>query len=62
MPFNEAREYALSLTLKSAFAWKKTIKELTKINKVPENIPSRPEVSYKNKGWISWEHWLGTTK
>ena len=62
IPFKEARKYALSLRLRSPYAWKKTMKELSKINKVPENIPSRPEVSYKNKGWISWEHWLGTTK
>jgi len=57
--FKEARNYAVSLRLKSPYAWKKTMKELTSTNKVPKNIPSRPEVTYKNKGWISWEHWLG---
>jgi len=57
--FKEARSYAVSLRLKSPYAWKKTMKELTSTNKVPKNIPSRPEVTYKNKGWISWEHWLG---
>lgn len=25
----------------------------------PENIPSNPNRSYKNKGWISWDHFLG---
>ena len=24
------------------------------------NIPSHPQVIYKNKGWVSWSHWLGT--
>ena len=24
------------------------------------NIPSHPQVIYKNKGWDSWSHWLGT--
>jgi predicted helicase len=56
---NLSRNYAVSLRLKSPYAWKKTMKELTSTNKIPKNIPSRPEVTYKNKGWISWGHWLG---
>lgn len=28
--------------------------------KRPSNIPYSPNIAYKNKGWISWGHWLGT--
>ncbi len=56
MPFNNAKQYSISLRLTSPYAWKK----LSKSKKLPKNIPSRPEVSYKNSGWISWEDWLGT--
>lgn len=26
----------------------------------PFNIPFNPQIAYKNKGWISFAHWLGT--
>jgi len=26
----------------------------------PFRIPHSPHIVYKNKGWISWSHWLGT--
>lgn len=26
----------------------------------PKNIPIHPDMTYKNKGWISWRHWLRT--
>ena len=26
----------------------------------PYNVPHSPHIIYKNKGWISWGHWLGT--
>jgi hypothetical protein len=27
----------------------------------PKNIPIHPDITYKNKGWISWYHWLRTS-
>ena len=59
MPFEKAKKYAVGLKLKSPSAWKQTWRDLSKVNKLPKRIPSRPEVSYKNSGWISWEDWLG---
>lgn len=26
----------------------------------PNGVPKQPQITYKNKGWISWGHWLGT--
>ena len=28
----------------------------------PPNIPIRPDVIYKNKGWKSWKDWFGENK
>ena len=28
---------------------------------MPKDIPSNPDLVYKNKGWVSWPHWLGTS-
>jgi hypothetical protein len=38
----------------------KQYKENAKENKIPKNIPNRPERYYKNRGWISWGDFLGT--
>jgi len=27
----------------------------------PKHLPSHPEDRYKNKGWVSWKDWLGTS-
>lgn len=29
--------------------------------KTPEEMPQRPDIYYKNKGWISWPVFIGTT-
>jgi hypothetical protein len=31
-----------------------------RLDKLPKDIPSSPNTSYKNKGWVSWGDWLGT--
>lgn len=33
-----------------------------KFEKIPENIPLEPDKFYKDKGWISWRHWLKKIK
>ncbi len=52
--FDEGRQYARNLRLKSQSEWRNYIKN----NKKPNNIPSHPDRTYKNKGWISWPDWL----
>jgi superfamily II DNA or RNA helicase len=54
--FEEARLYVHKLNLKSVKEWT----NYWVINKRPENIPYRPDGTYKNKGWVSWSDWLGT--
>ena len=53
--YAEARNFVLKLNLKSRSEWKKVI-ETTKI---PADIPRGPDGVYKNKGWVSWKHFLG---
>ena len=54
-PFKEARKFARSLGLKNAGEWQ----EYSKSEDKPDDIPSRPSRTYKNKGWISYPDWLG---
>ena len=55
-PFDESRKWARSLRLKSETEWRRFCKS----TKVPQDIPSNPNVTYKGKGWTSWGDWLGT--
>ena len=52
-PFDEAREFARSLQLKNTREWE----EYRNSGKKPDDIPSHPNVIYKND-WISWSDWL----
>ncbi len=52
LPFEEAREYARTLGLKSYSEWKNI--------KKPDNIPAMPEKTYKYSGWVSMGDWLGS--
>jgi hypothetical protein len=54
--YDDAREFARSLGLKSANEWRK----FSKTGKFPKDIPYGPNLTYKNKGWSSWGDWLGT--
>ena len=53
LPFEQAREYARSLKLKSAREWNAWYK-----TNHPTNIPAHPENAYKD--WAGWGDWLGT--
>jgi hypothetical protein len=55
-PYKEAREFASSLNLKSQKDWFKYHKSGNK----PDDIPSNPVETYKNKGWTTWGYWLGS--
>jgi len=54
--FNEAREFVRQLKFKR----KDDYAEWSKSTNRPLDIPSRPGIYYKDKGWISWGDWLGT--
>ncbi|MDB4105845.1 hypothetical protein N9545_10000, partial [Salibacteraceae bacterium] len=54
LPFEEAREVARSLNLKSSNEWQSWAK-----SERPSNIPSHPREKYKDQGWVGWYDWLG---
>lgn len=56
LPFKEARAFAQKLGLKSGEEWMNYCQS----EKKPENIPYRPQTTYKGKGWTSMGDWLGT--
>jgi superfamily II DNA or RNA helicase len=54
-PFKEARDFVHSLGLKNHDPeWNEYSK-----SKRPSDIPSKPDVTYKDEGWIDWPDWLG---
>ena len=57
LDFEEARNFARSLSLKKTVEWV----EYCKSGNKPDEIPSSPHQYYKNKGWISNGDWLGTS-
>ena len=54
--FEKAREFVRKLRLKDVGGWI----EYRKSDKRPADIPSNPNVVYKNEGWKSIGDWLGT--
>jgi Phage-integrase repeat unit len=55
-PFEKARAFVHGLKLKSGNEWK----QFTKSGKLPNDIPAKPDNTYRNKGWKGWGDWLGT--
>jgi rhodanese-related sulfurtransferase len=55
LPFEEARAFVHLLNFKKEEEWIVYCKSGNK----PDNIPSKPRRSYKNKGWCSMGDWLG---
>lgn len=58
LPFEEAREFARSLGLKSVKEWS----EYRKTSKRPQNVPTAPDIEYKDKGWRGYGDWIGNGK
>ena len=56
LPFGEALAVARSLNLASSKEWAVWCKQGTR----PPNVPSRPDLAYKDAGWQGHGHWLGT--
>jgi hypothetical protein len=60
-PLEEAREFARSLKLNNFSEWTSYCKgEIPEKGTKPEDIPNKPDATYKGKGWVSWGDWLGT--
>ncbi|MDA8909055.1 hypothetical protein N9I65_02650, partial [bacterium] len=55
-PFEEAREFARSSNLRSQKEWR----AFTKTGEMPEDIPAKPDNTYRGKGWKGFGDWLGT--
>ena len=53
-PFEEARELVRKVGLGGQDQWEEWNRDCR-----PANIPSHPEKTYKDKGWLSWPDWLG---
>ena len=54
--FESARKYVQLEKIPTQKKWK----EYCASNKKPEDIPSNPNLVYKNKGWKGYPDWLGT--
>jgi hypothetical protein len=54
--FAEARIYARNLNLNGRGDWEK----VSQSGERPDDIPSSPNRTYKDSGWISWGDFLGT--
>jgi hypothetical protein len=55
-PFEDARNFARGLNLKSEDDWRAYCKSGRK----PADIPGKPYVTYANTGWVGMGDWLGT--
>ena len=56
LPYIEAKKFIHKLKLYNQKDWRM----YTKSGKKPNNIPSNPAETYKNRGWSGWRDWLGT--
>jgi superfamily II DNA or RNA helicase len=56
LPYEKARDFIRKLKLKNTSEWG----EYCKLGNKPIDIPSNPQNTYKNKGWVSYGEWLGT--
>lgn len=59
-PFKKARLFVHNLHFISAAEWRRYANGLLpEIGRRPEEIPSSPERSYRNKGWKNFKDWIG---
>lgn len=60
-PFKKAREFARSLKLNNRAEWWAFCRgKLHHKGRLPSDIPSNPNITYADHGWISIGDWLGT--
>lgn len=61
LPFNNALAIVLKGTKKYGIDTERKWQYQKKYGYIrPFNIPYNPQIAYKNSGWVSWSHWLGT--
>jgi hypothetical protein len=56
LPFAEGRAVVRALKLKGRRGWT----EWSKSGQRPSDIPGRPDLTYRDDGWVSWPDWLGS--
>ena len=56
LPFEQARLYVHRLKLAGQIAWN----EWKQRGNRPSFIPSAPDKTYKDSGWVGWQDWLGS--
>lgn len=56
LSYELAKKYVRKLKFKNNKQWR----EYAKSERKPSNVPSNPEVVYKNSGWEGYGDWLGT--
>lgn len=54
LSYDECKKIVHTLDLKTNLDWRKYCNSGNK----PKNIPSNPDTTFKNKGWVSWFDWL----
>ena len=60
-PFKEAQIFVHRLKLKNAIEWRNYCKEeIPEKPPLPNDIPVKPDRTYKDNGWQGWGDWLGT--
>lgn len=60
LPFEDAKKYVYNLSLNNLEDWLLYIDDkLDYLVKKPSNIPTTPNIVYKDNGWISWDDWFG---
>ncbi len=57
LPYEEAKKYVNDLNIKKTVDYKSWAKNKNN----PINIPGRPDIIYKGKGWVSWKEFLRGT-
>lgn len=60
---SRSKKFVASLKLKNRAGWEDYCnKRMTKLSPKPENIFTYPDIGYREKGWLSWDDWLGVNK
>lgn len=58
LPFEKAKNIAWNYTKKYRIKSRKHWFDFCKKGLKPDNIPSAPNIVYKNRGWMGWSVWL----
>ena len=58
LQYEDAKNFVKKLNLGNNLEWRNYCNSGEK----PNNIPSSPDIEYKNTGWTNWQNWLGYDK